>query len=80
VTGGARGIGAAIVAEMRAHGVEVFAPTRDELDLARAESIESFCASLGAEPRFDILVNNAGINVMRNWKKFRGRIGRRWFR
>ena len=34
VTGGSRGIGAAICAELAARGVKVLAPKREELDLA----------------------------------------------
>jgi 3-oxoacyl-[acyl-carrier protein] reductase len=64
VTGGSRGIGAAIVAELQSRGVNVLAPRRDELDLASPESIEGFIAS-HAETAIDILINNAGINVIR---------------
>ncbi len=74
VTGGARGIGAAIVAELRARGVQVAAPARAQLDLASPASIEAFVAGLGGLAPcglapcglapFDILVNNAGINVL----------------
>ena len=60
VTGGSRGIGHAIVDRLRLSGVEVFAPTRDELDLADPEAIDDFVARL--EEPFDILVNNAGVN------------------
>jgi len=64
VTGGARGIGAAIVAELRAGGVEVVAPGRSELDLSDVASLEDFAARWGELAPFDILVNNAGINVV----------------
>jgi 3-oxoacyl-[acyl-carrier protein] reductase len=65
LTGGARGIGAAIAARLRADGHAVLAPSRQELDLAAPESIESFLGRHGAAP-VDVLVNNAGINVLRS--------------
>jgi 3-oxoacyl-[acyl-carrier protein] reductase len=63
LTGGARGIGAAIVAEFRRHGHDVLTPTRAELDLASAEALEDFIRRAADRP-VDILVNNAGINVL----------------
>ncbi|MCE0524055.1 MAG: SDR family oxidoreductase [Methylacidiphilales bacterium] len=63
ITGGARGIGAAIAAEFHRHGHEVFAPTRAELDLASAEALEDFIRRTADRP-VDILINNAGINVL----------------
>jgi len=64
ITGGARGIGAAIATRLRASGHTVLAPTREELDLAVPESVDGFLARLrGVE--IDILVNNAGINILR---------------
>jgi 3-oxoacyl-[acyl-carrier protein] reductase len=64
LTGGARGIGAAIAARRRADGDEVVAPARQALDLADPGSIEAFLARAGGLP-VDVLVNNAGINVLR---------------
>ena len=61
VTGGARGIGRAIVDRLEASGVEVVAPARQDLDLARPGSVDEFFAVNGAG--FDILVNNAGVNI-----------------
>lgn len=61
VTGGARGIGAAIVAELRGAGVEVIAPPRTELDLGEPESVDRWIRERGADP-VDVLVNNAGVN------------------
>jgi NADP-dependent 3-hydroxy acid dehydrogenase YdfG len=65
VTGGRRGIGAAIVAEFEQRGISVMAPFREELDLSNAECVEQYLAAQGEshEP-VDILVNNAGINVI----------------
>lgn len=60
VTGGARGIGAAIVTELRNRGWAVLAPRREELDLASAESVEAYLAK--ESPIVDALINNAGEN------------------
>jgi len=61
VTGGARGIGHAICARLEASGIDVVAPTRDELDLADPEAVDAFLETVDGS--FDILVNNAGENV-----------------
>jgi len=64
VTGGARGLGAAIVTELRARNVSVSAPTRDELNLADPVAIEQYVEKCNAEGiHFDILINNAGVNI-----------------
>lgn len=60
VTGGARGIGAAIVTELRSRGWAVRAPRREELNLASAESVEAYLAK--ESPIVDALINNAGEN------------------
>lgn len=62
VTGGSRGIGKAIADLFRERGIQVIAPTRQEMNLSDNKSIESFCASI--EGPIDIIVNNAGINTI----------------
>jgi NAD(P)-dependent dehydrogenase (short-subunit alcohol dehydrogenase family) len=63
LTGGARGIGAAIARELGAKGWSICAPTRGELDLSDASSVENYLRNHAPEG-VDILVNNAGINVL----------------
>jgi len=63
LTGGNRGIGAAIHRELTRRGFEVWAPGRAELDLADPASIERFTKSHAAD--VDALVNNAGINILK---------------
>jgi 3-oxoacyl-[acyl-carrier protein] reductase len=65
VTGAARGIGAAISAEFAARGVNVIAPTRQNLELADPAAIEHFLTTQKTTGvSIDILVNNAGINFI----------------
>src|SRR4051812_44323183 len=65
VTGGSRGIGAAIVAEFSDRGIQVPAPPRQVLDLSDADSINRYMQRLADESQtIDILVNNAGINII----------------
>lgn len=61
LTGGARGIGAAIRDELTASGLQVIAPSREELDLSSAVSVEGYL-NFHSELDVDILINNAGIN------------------
>jgi 3-oxoacyl-[acyl-carrier protein] reductase len=61
VTGGSRGIGKAVVGELLKVGVEVTAPTRDELDLADLKSVEAFTLE-NMEFVPDLVVLNAGEN------------------
>ncbi len=59
VTGGSRGIGAAIVDKLKTLEYEVVCPSRQELNLSDAASVKSFIEN---DNSFDILINNAGIN------------------
>jgi 3-oxoacyl-[acyl-carrier protein] reductase len=61
LTGGARGIGAAIRDELTASGHQVIAPSREELDLSSVVSVEGYL-NFHSELDVDILINNAGIN------------------
>ncbi|SDI29876.1 NAD(P)-dependent dehydrogenase, short-chain alcohol dehydrogenase family [Actinokineospora alba] len=60
VTGGTRGIGAAVAARFRAAGDEVVAVGRAECDVTDEDAVASFFAGLGP---VDVLVNNAGIST-----------------
>lgn len=62
VTGGTRGIGAAIVKKLRDNGYDVIAPSRTEMELSDDRSIDAFLSSL--DRGVDVLVNNAGINIL----------------
>ena len=64
ITGGARGIGAAITQTLQAKGFTIVAPTRAQLDLSLPSSVEAYIAA-NRELPIDILINNAGINVLR---------------
>lgn len=63
ITGGSRGIGAAMAERFREQGHEVLKPLRAELDLANPDSLEAFIAREGSRP-IDVLINNAGINIL----------------
>jgi NAD(P)-dependent dehydrogenase (short-subunit alcohol dehydrogenase family) len=59
VTGGTRGIGAAIAARFRSFGDTVLAPGRADCDVTDEEAVTAYFASAGP---VDVLVNNAGIS------------------
>lgn len=61
VTGGSRGIGKVVVELLKEQGYDVYAPTRQELELASDESILAFTKQ-HAQEKFDVIINNAGIN------------------
>ena len=61
VTGASRGIGGAIAEALRGAGLEVFAPSRSELDLLDPASVGRFVEA-HRESGITVLVNNAGIN------------------
>lgn len=58
ITGGSRGIGKDIVKKFIDCGHEVYAPSRDELDLSQEFIL--------FKKNFDIIINNAGINPLKN--------------
>lgn len=62
VTGTSRGIGAAIALTLRESGVDVLTPSRLEMDMLDASSIERYISA--APEKIDILINNAGINTL----------------
>jgi len=62
ITGSSRGIGKAILIELKEKGFHCIAPTREELDINDLDSIKSFFEKL--EIPIDILINNAGINIL----------------
>jgi NAD(P)-dependent dehydrogenase (short-subunit alcohol dehydrogenase family) len=60
VTGGTRGIGAAVAARFTAAGDRVLAPGRAECDVTDEAAVAAFFAEAGP---VDVLVNNAGISA-----------------
>lgn len=61
ITGASRGIGKAIARKYQERGYKILAPSRQELELASAESVRSYAAVLKSTP-VDVLINNAGEN------------------
>ncbi len=60
ITGSSRGIGKAISEKYTAEGWDVISPTRDDMDLAKAESIIEYFNRL--DRPINSVINNAGIN------------------
>ena len=61
VTGGSRGIGAALVVALREAGADVVVASRSEgviTDVTDVDSVRAMAAEIG---RIDVLVNNAGV-------------------
>lgn len=63
VTGGSRGIGKAITEFYAARGYQVYAPTREILDLSSKVSVENYIKK-NNEYGYDIVINNAGCNFI----------------
>jgi len=63
ITGGTRGIGAAITAEFSRCGANVISTGTDTLDLLDAASVKDFISYIESLD-IDICVNSAGINVV----------------
>lgn len=62
MTGGSRGIGAAVIAELKRLDVEVIAPTRGDVDLSDLVQVDTFAKEMSRES-LDILILNAGENI-----------------
>ncbi len=60
ITGASGGIGEAIANKFREHNYAIFAPRRDELNLADSRSIKAYLAKL--TQAVDVFVHCAGIN------------------
>lgn len=65
VTGGTRGIGAAIARHFTDAGTEVIAAGTEKADFSDAQSLRDFCRFVEGLPRLDVCVNNAGINIIK---------------
>jgi 3-oxoacyl-[acyl-carrier protein] reductase len=63
ITGGSRGIGAAVVQHFQDNGYEIIMPSRKEMNLLSPESIEDYFNKKKGLA-VDCLVNNAGINPL----------------
>ncbi len=63
LTGGSRGIGAAIAKHFQDNGYKIIMPSREEMNLLSPQSIEEYFKN-NKVPAVDCLVNNAGINPL----------------
>ena len=61
ITGGTRGIGAAICRQYESAGYTVISPSRSELELSSSDSVTKYL-SRQASWDIDVLINNAGEN------------------
>lgn len=61
ITGGSRGIGKAIIKQLKSEGYKIINPNSRELDLSDDSSVKSFIKK-NKNLNIDILINNAGIN------------------
>lgn len=61
LTGASRGIGKAILKNLKKDGYRILAPSRRELDLKDENSIKKF-VGLHKKTGIDIIINNAGVN------------------
>ena len=61
ITGASRGLGKSIKENFSKREFNVVAPSREELDLSKPESVKTFIKSLKLE-KIDILINNAAVN------------------
>lgn len=62
ITGGSRGIGREIVNLFCENGYEVYAPSRQDMDLNDNNSILNYCNQM--PECVDVIINNAGINTI----------------
>ena len=69
ITGGSRGIGAAIAKNFQKKGYKVIMPARDEMNLLSSQSIANYFKKNNLV--VDCLVNNAGINPLAEIQKIK---------
>lgn len=62
ITGGSRGIGAAIAEKFLKEGYKVLCPDRSEMNLSDNKSIEKYCSAISSN--LNVIVNCAGINTI----------------
>ena len=69
ITGGSKGIGAAIAIQFKNKGYKVIMPSRQEMNLLSPESIAEYFKKNNLV--VDCLVNNAGINPLAEIQKIK---------